>query len=164
MDDKITLKEFWNSKFCLAINCRTQEQSDKLMKEFDKMGKRWASGERYVDSNVWNEHCIDTCYDNGNGYDNIDSYLADDYKVFQFKDVIFEEEKEKKVKKLTAKKKEYIKVGNLLFKKEDFKYAETDEGELKVTLNDGTELITYSKKNEEALKKLDYVYKKLEEI
>ena len=39
-----------------------------------------------------------------------------------------------------------------------------DKYTLMVKLNDGTELISYSEKQEETLKKLDYVYKKLEKI
>ena len=155
MFKKITLKEFWESPQFLAINCKTKEQSIKLLKEFDKMGKQWSTGSSYLTTNVWPCYHENTCYDNRGGYADINFFETNNHQVLNFDDVIFEEEKEK----------EYIKVGNLLFKKEDFKYAMIkDKYTLMVKLNDGTELISYSGKQEEALKKLDYVYKKLGEI
>ncbi len=46
MNEKITLKQFFDSKKeLLCIHCDTQEKAIKLLKEFDKLGKKWAGGD-----------------------------------------------------------------------------------------------------------------------
>ena len=46
-DNKITLEEFWNSKEKLAIHCDTEEKAIKLLRAFNKMGKKWKSRDSY---------------------------------------------------------------------------------------------------------------------
>lgn len=88
--DKITLEEFWNSKKNLAIHCDTEEKANKLLKAFDEYGKRWCSGERYIDDNCWSEYKEKTCYDNehdDSGYCNVNFYKENDYKIYEFEDI-----------------------------------------------------------------------------
>lgn len=88
---KITLTEFWNSKEKLAIHCNTEEKAIKLLKVFDKMDKRWSTGDRYSKNNYWNEYEKDTCYNNGNQYSPIYYFKSNNYKVYEFEDVDFED-------------------------------------------------------------------------
>lgn len=88
-NNKITLKEFWNSKEHLAIHCKTEEQANKLLKAFDKLGKKWSSGNSYLEVNCWNGYEENTCYSNNNGYTFINWYKENNYKIYDFEDVIF---------------------------------------------------------------------------
>ena len=88
---KITLTEFWNSKEKLAIHCNTEEKANKLLTLFDKMGKKWFSGNSYLKVNCWDEYEKDTCYSNQYGYAEIDFYKKDNYTIYEFDDVDFEE-------------------------------------------------------------------------
>ena len=47
---KICLGEFWHSKNRLAIHCDTEEKAYKLLKAFNKMGKKWYDGELYLNT------------------------------------------------------------------------------------------------------------------
>lgn len=107
MKDKITLEEFWKSEEDLAIHCKTEEQAIKLCKAFDKMGKKWRSGERYIDDNCWGECEENTCYDNDNndnGYCHVNFYKTYNYKIYEFEDVILEDKQE-----LITSNQEYLK-------------------------------------------------------
>lgn len=88
---KITLTEFWNSKKNLAIHCDTKEKAKQLLKAFDKMGKKWSAGASYLEYIYWNSYKQNTCYNNNNGYCSIDWCKEEDYKIYEFDDVDFEE-------------------------------------------------------------------------
>ena len=89
---KITLKDFWKSKEKLAIHCDTEEKANKLLKAFDKMGKKWRSGNSYIEMVCWGPYKQNICYDNDNGYSSSDYYKANDYRIYEFEDVMIEEE------------------------------------------------------------------------
>jgi hypothetical protein len=91
-EGKITLEDFWKSKEKLAIHCDTEEKAEKLLKEFDKMGQKWANGDDYTKFNCWKTHEENTCYGDERWYSSIDWYKINGYKVYEFKDVIFEDE------------------------------------------------------------------------
>lgn len=65
--DKITLEEFWNSGEKLAIHCDTNEKAINLLKEFDKLGKRWCAGNSYINANYWTHYKEEACYLNDGG-------------------------------------------------------------------------------------------------
>ena len=90
-NNKITLEEFWNSKEILAIHCDTEEKVNKLLKAFDKMGERWACGNSYLEYNYWRCNKENTCYTNNNMYANINWYKKHKYKIYEFEDVIIED-------------------------------------------------------------------------
>lgn len=95
LNDKITLKQFWKSKEKLAIHCDTEEKANRLSRAFDKIGKKWSDGSRYISNNCWDAmYKKDTCYSNAAGYCRIDWYKKNGWKVYEFEDVIIEEEKE----------------------------------------------------------------------
>ncbi len=71
-NNKITLEEFWNSEEFLAIHCDTEEKAIKLLRTFDKMGKKWRSRNTYLEKICWKYEKENTCYDNINGYGYID--------------------------------------------------------------------------------------------
>ena len=91
MENKITLEEFWKSEEHLAIHCNTKEKAEKLLKAFDKLGKRWRNGDSYLEKNYWKYEKRNTCYNNNNGYCSIGWYKTYSYKVYEFENVIFEE-------------------------------------------------------------------------
>lgn len=104
MGKKITLKEFWNSKEKLAIRCNTLEKAKKLLETFNKMGKKWQSGDSYLGTTYWGVHKEKTCYCNSHRWGDVNTYRKLKYKIFKFEDVIFEEEKttiNKKLRDLT---------------------------------------------------------------
>lgn len=97
--NKIKLSEFWNSKEKLAIHCDTEEKANKLLKAFDKLGKKWACGNSYLENNYWRVYeKEDTCYNNNNMYASINWYKIKGYKIYEFEDVDFEEEKKNEKK------------------------------------------------------------------
>ncbi len=92
-NNKITLKDFWNSKEKLAIHCDTEEKANKLLKAFDRLCKEWVNRYSYLAWNCWEEHKEDTCYDNTNTYSFVDYYKSKKYKIYEFEDVDFGKEK-----------------------------------------------------------------------
>lgn len=87
MSEKITLKEFWKSKDKLAINCATHKQSIKLLKEFNKMGKHWANGESYLNTDCWYAYYEQSCYCNRGHFRTIVAYQKYGYKILKFDDI-----------------------------------------------------------------------------
>ena len=93
MKDKITLKEFFESKERLAIHCNTEEKANKLLKEFDKFGKTWWTGEGYLENTCFHTYKDKTCYFNDGWLCEIEYYENDNnYKIYSFEDIIFEEQ------------------------------------------------------------------------
>lgn len=84
---KITLTEFWNSKYAMAIHCNTEEKANKLLKAFDKLGKKWISGNSYLLNNVYGVHRKSTCYTNHNCYAHYNWCKRNGYKIFEFDEV-----------------------------------------------------------------------------
>lgn len=90
MKDKITIKEFWNSEEKLAIQCKTKEQADNLCMAFDRLGKKWKDGTSYALKNFFN--IIDkTCYCNDRTWCDKGNLLDCGWKVYEFEDVVFED-------------------------------------------------------------------------
>ena len=92
MKDKITLKEFFESKERLAIHCNTEEKANKLLKEFDKFGKTWWTGEGYLENTCFDTYKDKTCYSNSGAYEETEHYKDEKCKIYSFEDIIFEEE------------------------------------------------------------------------
>ncbi len=93
---EITLKQFFDNNEKLAIHCATKKQANQLLKEFNKMGKTWVTGESYLESNRWNKFENKTVYNNYRMFGNIDDYYDDNISVYEFEDIIFEENKDGK--------------------------------------------------------------------
>lgn len=83
----MTLKEFWNSDEELAIHCDTEEKSNKLRKEFDKMGKRWSDGHTYLEMDYYLIYGGRTCYSNRGRYGTSTSYIENKIKIIEFDDI-----------------------------------------------------------------------------
>lgn len=84
---KITLKEFWESDKKLAINCDTEEKAKKLLKAFDKLGKKWCNEKSYLKNTFWSQYNRDTCYNNVCQYSNWDFCKEYGYKIYVFDEV-----------------------------------------------------------------------------
>lgn len=87
---KITLTEFWNSKEYLAIHCDTEEKANKLLNAFDKLGKKWNSGDSYISFNNYEDHQDKTCYSNEGCFDCYDWFNRYGYKIYEFDEVDLE--------------------------------------------------------------------------
>lgn len=87
---KITIKEFWETDEELVIHCNTKEQAITLLTEFDKLGKRWFSGESYLNYNFYTEYTTDIYYSNHNTF----SYRKNNWshkknvKFYEFEDIV----------------------------------------------------------------------------
>lgn len=87
---KITLKAFFESRRALAIHCDTEEKANKLLNAFDKLGKKWASGNSYLFDNFYRSYKQNTCYTNDRCYADCDWCQKEDYKIFEFDEVDLE--------------------------------------------------------------------------
>lgn len=93
---KITLKEFWDKAdkgINAVIHCDTEEKAEKLLAEFDKMGKCWASGDSYKTTTNWWSYTVETCYSNQGQFTPKNYYEDEGYTIYEFEDVIFDERK-----------------------------------------------------------------------
>lgn len=93
-NEKITLKDFFESDEKLGIHCKNEEESKKLCEAFDKMKKTWHDGVSYVNLNLWvGRHSQNgICYLN-NGFCAEKKWCLDNnLKVYEFENVKFEEE------------------------------------------------------------------------
>lgn len=93
---KITLKKFWDMAdkgIDAAIHCDTEEKAKKLLAEFDKMGKCWHSGDSYLTETYWNIYIIKTCYSNRGEFAVKYWCEGENYIIYEFEDVIFDERK-----------------------------------------------------------------------
>ena len=87
----ITLTEFWNSTEPMAIHCDTREKSEKLLKAFDKSGKKWFNGDVYTDVLNYSKYGANTCYDNGSTFGEHHYYdTMNNVKIYEFEDVDLE--------------------------------------------------------------------------
>ena len=108
----ITLKEFFKEESA-CIHCDTLEKADKLLKEFDRLGKKWRKGNSYLEENCWYDERGNTCYDNVGCYDNINFFKMIGYKIYEFEDIIFVvEKKENRKESKKMKNQKYIFRGN----------------------------------------------------
>lgn len=87
---KITLTEFWNSKDKLAIHCDTEEKANKLLKAFDKYGKKWNSGDSYLQYNFYETLKEIICYSNRNTFGGVNDYKEDNVIIYDFDEVNLE--------------------------------------------------------------------------
>ena len=93
---KITIDEFWEAKRMIAIHTTTKEQSDILRKVFNKMGRKWSSGESYLDEDYWDKrYKADSVYCNDSTYTSIDKCDKFGYWVYEFDEVDMEKYLEK---------------------------------------------------------------------
>lgn len=92
---KITLKEFFESEKIIGIHCNTKWMAIKLVKEFEKLGKKYQVGSFWLSVNYGNAYIRETFYFNhGNAGD---FNIVNPFDViYEFEDVIFEDEEERK--------------------------------------------------------------------
>lgn len=83
----MTLKEFWENKEKLFINCKTEEQANIFCKESDKLGKTWSAGDSYLFYNHWKSYKEDTCYNNESTYGLKAWCQTYGYKILNFEDI-----------------------------------------------------------------------------
>lgn len=88
----MTIKEFFESKSALAIHCNTEEKAKKLVKAFNKAGRRWASGEPYINT-AWEIYKDETCYTNDGCYGDAEYFREDEPSrtILEFDEIEFED-------------------------------------------------------------------------
>lgn len=85
----ITLVDFFKQKDRMVIHCDTEEKANKLMIEFNKLGKKWCTGDSYtVNDNQWNVYRTKTCYSNKGSYADLDCYKSINDVIYEFDDII----------------------------------------------------------------------------
>lgn len=87
----MTLKEFFESGYKIAVHCDTEEKAKKLLEEFDKAGYHWCDGDRYLGDSRWYTYGEGTCYSNCGGYGNIYYYKDKGWQVVEFVKIKFED-------------------------------------------------------------------------
>lgn len=89
---KITLSEFWDRKETKAIHCKTEDEAKKLLKAFDRIGKKWRDGDSYTEINMWRTYEEKTIYANDNGFASIGGLWVGDKKptIYEFNEVDLE--------------------------------------------------------------------------
>lgn len=84
---KMTLKEFWESKEKLAINCKTEGQAKIFRIESHKLGKKRSDGDSFLDLNDWDCYEEISCYDNEGDYGDLIWYELEGYIILKFEDI-----------------------------------------------------------------------------
>ena len=86
------LKEFfdWNF-FCdknnnVAVHCKTEEEAKDFCKQMDLHGLKWRSGISYLTTNRYKECKSKICYSNKGGYDEIEYYKSNKYRILEWSD------------------------------------------------------------------------------
>ena len=51
---------------------------------------KWCDDDSYIGNNYWYDKRENTCYSNDNGYTGINWYKENDYKIYEFEDVMHE--------------------------------------------------------------------------
>lgn len=87
---KITLTEFWNSYEKLAIHCDTEEKADKLLKAFDRLGKKWCENVSYLETNGYSHYGQMSCYSNNRCISDCNYYKNNGYTIYEFDEVDLE--------------------------------------------------------------------------
>lgn len=86
---EITIDEFFEGSK-LVIHAPTEEKANVLMKVFDKMGKHWVTGNRFIKYNNWKQHLGNTCYTNDGCYSDKEHYKTEGYTVYSLDEVDME--------------------------------------------------------------------------
>lgn len=84
---KLTLTQFWNCEKELAIHCNTEEKANRLLKAFDRLGKKWSSGDSYLDDDYYHVNMQDTCYTNISMYCDKEYLEKSGCRVYEFEDI-----------------------------------------------------------------------------
>ena len=86
------MKEFfdWNF-FCdknnnVAVHCKTEEEAKDFCKQMDLHGLKWRSGISYLTTNRYEECKSKICYSNKGGYDEIEYYKGNKYRILEWSD------------------------------------------------------------------------------
>lgn len=87
MTKRLNIKQFFEIRANFAIHCDTEEKAKKLLKAFDKTGRRWPSGQRYTNCTAWGNHKEETCYGNTGGCDSVEFCREYGYIVFEFEEI-----------------------------------------------------------------------------
>lgn len=78
-EEKIMTKEDLKN---VAIHCETEEESIKCCELSDSLGWRFMAGNRFIESDVWDDYKKDTCYNFYSGnYCDIDYYKSEGYTI-----------------------------------------------------------------------------------
>lgn len=85
------MKEFNWKAFCnknnrIAVHCKTEEEAKDFCKQMDKHGLRRRSGVSYLTTNRYEKCKSKICYSNKGGYDEIEYYKSNKYRILEWSD------------------------------------------------------------------------------
>lgn len=83
----MTIKDFFEGKGNFAIHCDTEEKAKKLLKEFDKAGYHWRTGERYIAYTNWERHKEKTCYSDDGCFGRVGYFKICGYTIIEFDEI-----------------------------------------------------------------------------
>ncbi len=83
----MTIKDFFEGKGNFAIHCDTEEKAKKLLKEFDKAGYHWRTGERYIAYTNWGRHKEKTCYSDDGCFGRVGYFKICGYTIIEFDEI-----------------------------------------------------------------------------
>ena len=84
---RITLAEFFSKDAMKVIECRTKEQSDAVRHAFHAIGKKWNSGDTFLNLDYWVEGKTDHIYYYNNCYKGTAKPL-DELTIYSFDDIV----------------------------------------------------------------------------
>ena len=86
------LKDFFKEHNA-AIHCETKEQAERLCNAFNELGKTWMTGAVYVNNTHWDAYKNKTVYLNNGRFDSVESADKENYKVYEYNDILFNDKK-----------------------------------------------------------------------
>jgi len=70
-----------------VMHCKTEEEAEEFCKLMHEDGRKWCSGESYVERLTWDIYKMDMCYNFNSGkYCDVPFYIRRDYKVLEWAD------------------------------------------------------------------------------
>lgn len=97
--EKYTLEEIIEKG--IIVNCKTEDDANKLLSEAHKIGMKWNTGEGFLDKNNWQRHKEKTCYNLKQGlFDKLYYYKNTISIIIDFNQVDFKEDEKMETEEL----------------------------------------------------------------
>lgn len=76
-----------------AIHCVSEEQAKRVCNAFNELGKTWVTGKSYVKNTHWQVYGKNTVYLNTGCFDSIQGAEKENYKIYEYDDISFDDRK-----------------------------------------------------------------------
>ena len=82
-----------NYKGNYVMHCKTEEEATDFCNYMHNIGRRWCSGESYLNRTCWDWYQKNTAYNfNGNSYANVKFYIENKYTILEWSDFMKKKE------------------------------------------------------------------------